>query len=271
MILPLLAAATLGGAGGSALVIAAGGTSAGTTTTTISAPATTTRTASATSGTALTAGEVYRRAKGSVAAVTADLTPAGGNPFGGGKVSGSGFVISKSGLIVTNEHVVAGATNIKVQVGTGPTVSAKVVGKDASADLAVLRIDPTGQTLRPLALADSTSVTVGDATYAIGSPYGLDETLTTGVVSALHRAITSPNGSRIQGVIQTDAALNPGNSGGPLLNASGAVIGVSSQIATTSSATGTGGNTGVGFAVPSSTVRTVVARILAADGSALTA
>jgi putative serine protease PepD len=155
--------------------------------------------------------------------------------------------------------VVEGATAVQVKIGDGETHPAKVIGTDTSSDIALLKVDAGGQRLTPLALANSDDVHVGDATFAIGNPFGLDRTLTTGVISALDREIQAPNGFSIDGVIQTDAALNPGNSGGPLLDDGGLVIGVTSQIATSG---GTGGNVGIGFAVPSNTVRSVVKQLL---------
>jgi putative serine protease PepD len=178
--------------------------------------------------------------------------------------SGSGIVLSSSGLIVTNDHVVQGAQSITVALDgeEGRTRKASVVGEDPSLDLAVLRINPAGLTLDPLTLARSSSVQVGDAVYAIGNPFGLNWTLTTGIVSALHREIKAPNGTPITNVIQTDASLNPGNSGGPLIDASGAVIGINSQIASaTASVTGTAGSSGVGFAISSATVQSYLTRL----------
>jgi putative serine protease PepD len=276
LVLPLLATASIGGGVGSAVVLVADGGTATRTVTTEQVVASdgSTATASAVNSGTLTPGEVYKQAKGSVAAITAQVQSTGASgPFGGGSssaaetVTGSGFVISKDGLIVTNDHVVAGATDIKVSLGGGKAASAKLIGQDASTDIAVLKIDATNLNLQPLTLGDSSKVAVGDGTYAIGSPYGLDETLTTGVVSALQRDISSPDGYSITGVIQTDAALNPGNSGGPLFDTAGTVIGINSQIATSSSSTSTGGNTGVGFAVPSNTVKRVVEQLVA-DGKA---
>ncbi len=177
---------------------------------------------------------------------------------------GSGVVIDRSGLIVTNYHVVANARRITVALDgeASRTRTATVVGEDPSLDLAVLRIDASGLTLHPLSLARSASVQVGDAAYAIGNPFGLDWTLTTGIVSALDRQIKAPNGATIGGVVQTDAALNPGNSGGPLIDSSGEVIGINSQIASaTASVTGEAGSTGVGFAISSATVRGYLARL----------
>jgi putative serine protease PepD len=157
--------------------------------------------------------------------------------------------------------VVAGASSVKVKVGDGKTMDAKVVGTDASTDLALLKVDASN--LTPLTLGDSDGVEVGDPAYAIGNPYGLDRTLTTGVISALQREISSPNGYTINDVLQTDAAINPGNSGGPLFNAEGQVIGVNSQIETSGTSNGEeGGNVGIGFAIPSNTVKSVVEQLM---------
>ncbi len=177
--------------------------------------------------------------------------------------TGSGIVLSRSGVILTNNHVVSGASSIEVQIGgsQGPLRHATVIGIDASKDLALLKIAAAGLTLHPLTLADSAAVHVGDPAFAIGNPYGYDQTLTVGVVSALDRTIDAPNGAAIKDVIQTDAALYPGNSGGPLLNSAGQVIGVNSQIASSATTQGSlfgsseqGGNTGIGFAIPSNSV-----------------
>jgi putative serine protease PepD len=177
---------------------------------------------------------------------------------GGG--SGTGFVIDERGTIVTNAHVVGDASQASVRFGdTGSAVEAEVLGSDPSTDLAVLRVDPSRVgPLRPLTLADSDAVRVGDDVVAVGHPFGLDRTATAGIVSGLGREIESPNGFSIDEVVQTDAAINPGNSGGPLVDAKGRVVGVNSQIATSG---GGGGNVGVGFAVPSNTVLDVVPRL----------
>jgi putative serine protease PepD len=155
--------------------------------------------------------------------------------------------------------VIEGSNNITVKLGSGKAKAAKVVGADPSTDLALLKIDTGSGKLTPLKLADSSKVQIGDPTFAIGNPFGLEDTLTTGVISATERDISAPNGFSISGVLQTDAALNPGNSGGPLLNAQGQVIGVNSQIETGGGGggSGQGSNTGVGFAIPSNTVRNV--------------
>jgi putative serine protease PepD len=200
---------------------------------------------------ATTARRVYDGAKNAVAYIVSDTSQ--------GQATGSGFVVSKDGLIVTNEHVVDGAQQVQVKVGTtGQAQDADVVGVDASHDLALLKVKASK--LPALPLGNSSSLSVGDATYAIGNPYGLDHTLTSGIVSALHRELQSPNGSTISDAVQTDAALNPGNSGGPLLDASGKVIGVNAQIQTGSSNGAEGGNVGIGFAIPVNTVKTFVAQ-----------
>jgi putative serine protease PepD len=179
--------------------------------------------------------------------------------------SGSGFLVSSNGAIVTNEHVVAGADKVTVRFGeNGKALPARVVGADAATDIAVLDVaDSAVKNITPLTLGSSSGLQVGQAAIAIGSPYGLSGTLTSGIVSALGRDIKSPSGNTISGVVQTDAAINPGNSGGPLLDATGKVIGVNSQIATES-----GSNSGVGFAIPIDTVRRAVDRL---DTGALTA
>src|SRR3954471_20538997 len=193
---------------------------------------------------------VYDGAKQSVAYISSQTAE--------GQATGSGFVVSADGRIVTNEHVVDGAQQVTVKLGTnGAEQQAQVLAPDPSKDLALLQVDTGGQSLRPLAFGDSSKVQVGDTTYAIGNPYGLDHTFPSGIVSALGREIQAPDGTPIENAIQTDAAINPGNSGGALLDENGRVIGVNSQIA------GTGGegsgNVGIGFAIPSSTVADFVA------------
>ena len=176
------------------------------------------------------------------------------------KGSGSGFLVDKNGQIVTNEHVVDGASRVTVRFGEhGKALPARVVSEDASDDLAVLDVaDSAVAKITPLTLGSSSGLRVGQSAIAIGSPFGLSGTLTSGVVSALGRDIQSPNGHTISGVVQTDAANNPGNSGGPLLDATGQVIGINSQIATES-----GSNSGVGFAIPVDTVRRVLTNLAA--------
>jgi S1-C subfamily serine protease len=207
--------------------------------------------------------DIYEKVSGSVVFVSARGGD-GALPFdgqGGGKAaSGSGFVIDTAGHIVTNDHVVEDANKFTVRFGEeGDPIPAKLVGKDPSSDLAVLSIDPKAVKggLKPLQLASSKSLRPGEAAIAIGSPFGLSGTVTTGIISALHREIEAPNGFSIPGAVQTDAAINPGNSGGPLLDSAGRVIGVNSQIASSS-----GGNTGVGFAVPVDSIRDVIPRLV---------
>jgi len=173
---------------------------------------------------------------------------------------GSGFVIDKSGHIVTNAHVVENAREIEVSFSNRDSVEAKVVGRDLSTDLAVLKVDVDSRALRPLALGNSDGAEVGDSVVAIGNPLGLERSVTAGIVSALHRPLTAPNDFTIDDVIQTDAAINSGNSGGPLIAANGKVIGVNTAIATGN--TGARGNIGIGFAVPVNTVRDVASQLL---------
>jgi S1-C subfamily serine protease len=182
-------------------------------------------------------------------------------PGGGRAASGSGFVIDKGGYIVTNDHVVEDANAFTVRFGDegSKPIEAKLVGKDPSTDLAVLKIDPSKVTggIKPVELGTSRGLRPGQAAIAIGSPFGLSGTVTSGIISALNREIDSPNGFKISGAVQTDAAINPGNSGGPLLDADGRVIGVNSQIATN----GSDANSGVGFAVPIDTVKEVAPQL----------
>ena len=212
--------------------------------------------------TALTATQIYQRDSTGVVAIKAVTAE--------GEDSGTGIVLNDEGLILTNDHVVAGASSILAAPGksSSTTRTATLVGEEANDDLALIRIDPSGLALKPLNLVSSNSVQVGDPVYAIGNPYGLDETLTRGIASALDRTISAPNGSTIAGAIQTDAALNPGNSGGPLLNEQGEVIGVNSQIASdaASSEGSQPGSTGVGFAIASNTVAAAVKKIEAGSG-----
>jgi putative serine protease PepD len=210
---------------------------------------------------ALSVNEIYQRARKGVVEITVTQ---GSNGLGGpsGKAQGTGWVYDTAGHIVTNEHVVDGAESVSVMFWNGKTADARVVGTDPSTDLAVLAVDAPSSMLFPLSVGDSGDLQVGDSVVAIGSPFGLEETVTTGIVSALHREMTSPNNFSIDDSIQTDAAINHGNSGGPLLNAQGKVIGVNSQIASDS-----GGNDGVGFAIPSDTVRSI-ARQLITSGKA---
>jgi S1-C subfamily serine protease len=219
---------------------------------------------------ALTVNQIYRRAAPGVVQVTAtqvvstpSVDPFFGTPFPQtqqAKALGSGFVIDKAGHIVTNYHVVEGARSVEVSFSNNESLKARIVGVDPSTDIAVLKVDAHSRALTPLPLGNSDVVRVGDSVVAIGNPFGYDRTVTTGIVSALQRVIQAPNDYSIDHVIQTDAALNKGNSGGPLLDARGDVIGVNSQIQTGSTASQ--GNVGVGFAVPINTVKNVAAQII---------
>jgi len=170
---------------------------------------------------------------------------------------GSGFDYDGDGHVVTNAHVVEGASSVSVKFWSGKSYTAQVVGVDASTDLAVLKVNAPVSELFPLSLGDSSKLAVGEPVVAIGSPFGLEGTLTSGIVSALHREMTSPNHFAIDNSIQPDAAINHGNSGGPLLNSQGKVVGVTSQIESSS-----GGNEGVGFAIPSSTVSAIASQLI---------
>jgi putative serine protease PepD len=213
--------------------------------------------------------QIYRRVGGGIAFIKSQLGEAEspvpspfGEPEGGGAASGSGFLIDTEGHVITNSHVVEGAKQVEVTLGSSDDVyDAEIVGSDPGTDVAMLEIDAPADQLHPLTLGDSSHVQVGEPVIAIGTPFGLERTVTAGIVSALQRQIQSPNGFSISHVIQTDAAINPGNSGGPLIDSSGRVIGINSQIQTG----GSSGNVGIGFAVPINTARDVV-RQLKANG-----
>jgi S1-C subfamily serine protease len=259
-ILPVaLASGVIGGAlvAGAVAAFDIGGSSK--TTTVVQQAPLATADASHKTSNALTARDIYKRDAPGVAFITAQIVQRTSSPFDfgipeeqQGTSTGSGFVLDKDGTIATNAHVVEGATKVTVRFGDGAAHPARILGVDKSTDLALLKIDPKGVDLHPLALGSSHGLQVGDPTIAIGNPFGLDRTLTTGVVSALQRQIKAPNGFTIDNVIQTDAAINPGNSGGPLLDAAGRVIGINSQIETGS---GSNGNVGIGFAIPIDTVK----------------
>jgi putative serine protease PepD len=209
-----------------------------------------------------TATQIYRQDSTGVVAIKAVTAE--------GEDEGTGIVLNDQGLILTNDHVIKGATSLSVDASgsSNKTTSATIVGEEANQDLALIKVDPSGLGLKPLTLASSSSVQVGDTVYAIGTPYGLEETFTKGIVSAMGREIAAPDGAKITGAIQTDAALNPGNSGGPLLSEQGEVIGVNSQIASDAAQTqgSQPGSTGVGFAIASNTVAAVVKKIEAGEG-----
>ena len=208
--------------------------------------------------------DIYKRTYKSVVEITVSST-ADASPLRRRRrtqqAQGSGFVYDDQGHVITNQHVVDGARSVKVTFWNGKTYDATVVGTDPSTDVAVLDVDAPASVLEPLSFADSSKLEVGDGVVAIGSPFGLEQTVTSGIVSALHRQITSPNDFAIDDAIQTDAAINHGNSGGPLLDMSGRVVGVTSQIESES-----GGNDGVGFAVSSNTVKRIAAALIS-DGS----
>ena len=215
----------------------------------------------------LTVSEIYARAAPGVVQITSTAA-ASDNPSAAPfdqqaaprQALGSGFVIDKTGHIVTNYHVIEGADEIEVSFSNQDTLSASVVGTDPSTDIAVLRVQSTSRGLAPLAFGNSDTIRVGDPVVAIGNPFGLRRTATAGIVSAVQeRTITAPNGYPIDHVIQTDAEINSGNSGGPLLSSRGEVIGVNSQIARADGSTGNG----IGFAIPSNTVKEVVAQLTA--------
>jgi S1-C subfamily serine protease len=209
---------------------------------------------------ALTIAEIYKRTATGVVQITATGN-AQGSPFGGSapQALGSGFVFDKAGYIITNYHVVSGAGSIEVTFSNNASHAATLVGSDPSTDLAVLKVNTSASALTALTLGDSDAVQVGDAVVAIGNPFGLSRTVTAGIVSAIQRQIEAPNQYAIDHVIQTDAPINHGNSGGPLINAKGEVIGVNAQIETGGV---TQGNVGVGFAVPSNTVKTVAGQLI---------
>ena len=218
----------------------------------------------------LSVNEIYRRSAPGVVQVTTTSVQTVEpdpflNPFGfpeqqRQQALGSGFVIDKSGRIVTNFHVVEGADDIEVSFSNRDSVKARLVGRDPSTDLAVLKVDVDTRALTPLRLGNSDRVRVGDSVVAIGNPLGYERSVTAGIVSALHRPLTAPNDFTIDDVIQTDAAINSGNSGGPLIAANGQVIGVNTAIATGN--TGARGNIGIGFAVPVNTVRDVASQLI---------
>jgi S1-C subfamily serine protease len=235
-------------------------TSEGSSSSAVVAPSALARPASSSSDKGLTVHEIYQRDAEGVAFIRSQIVQQTQSVFGlpqqqQSTATGSGFLIDNDGHILTNAHVVEGAKSVDVQLGDGDTQQAQIVGIDPSSDIALLKVDNT-EGVSPLPLGDSTKVQVGDPVVAIGNPFALDRTVTTGIVSALQRQIQAPNGFSISNVIQTDAAINPGNSGGPLIDGAGQVIGINSQIESQS-----GGNEGVGFAVPIKTAADVVSQL----------
>ena len=263
--LPLLSGLVGGGVVAALLLIlGVGGGSTKTTTVIQQAPISATQASNnSAEGKALTPAGIYKRDAPGVVYVRSQIVQQSQSMFDfgteqRGEATGSGFVIDKSGDILTNAHVVDGAVKVTVQFSDDKTVDAKIVGRDTSTDLALLKVDPDGVNLKPLALGSAKDVTVGDPAIAIGNPFGLSRTLTTGVISAKQRQIQAPNGFKIDNVLQTDAPINPGNSGGPLLDAAGRVIGINSQIETGGSGNG---NVGIGFAVPIDTAQKVLPQL----------
>jgi putative serine protease PepD len=252
LIASLLAAACVG-AGGGALLYSAFGSDGGKTV----VRSVTVKDTQPASDSPLSVNAIYRNNYRGVVEIT--VTMNSGSGFGSAQAEGSGWVYDSNGDIVTNQHVVDGAQSVKVTFWNGKTYDAHVVGTDQTSDLAVIKVDAPASIIHPLQVGDSSALRVGDGVVAIGSPFGLQETVTSGIVSALHRSISSPGQQpfTISDSIQTDAAINHGNSGGPLLNGAGDVVGVNSQIRSDS-----GGNEGVGFAIPSNTVHSVVTQLI---------
>ncbi len=260
-----VAAAAIAGAGaGAGAVVFSGGGSH--TAAPAAAPAAATgNVANVASSSTLSVGRIAKQSTPGVVEVDSISTGAqaqspfpNGGSGGSSTATGTGFVYDTDGHIVTNEHVIDGASSVSVKLADGTTYKATVVGADTSTDLAVLKISAPVSKLTTLALGDSSAVAVGDGVVAIGNPFGLDGTVTSGIVSAINREISAPDSAPIEGAIQTDAAINHGNSGGPLLDLEGKVIGITSQIESES-----GGNDGVGFAIPSNTVHTIVTQLIA--------
>jgi len=272
--MPLIGGAVAGGV--IALVIASANTSTRTVTTTIVRPEQAALPASFNKGSGETVNQIYRAASPGVVDIivtsqsqSPNLGFFGGGGSGGGssqttKGEGAGVVYNKSGDILTDEHVVSGANSVMVNFKDGKSYSAKVVGTDPSTDVAVIHVDAPASELHPIPIANSSEAQVGDPVVAIGSPFSLPETTTTGIVSQTGRSITAPNNYTIPNAIQTDAAINPGNSGGPLLDGNGHVLGLNDQIETNNTtAGGEGSSSGVGFAIPSNTAVQIANQILA--------
>jgi 2-alkenal reductase len=202
--------------------------------------------------------ELFRAAGASVAYITTEQVRF--NPFRGATVArgaGSGFIWDTAGHVVTNFHVIEGASTVYVQLDAGDPLAARVVGGAAEYDVAVVRLRNPPRDLKPLPIGTSSRLSVGQATFAIGNPFGLSRTLTTGIISAVERHLPTAQGREVRGVIQTDAAINPGNSGGPLLDSSGRLIGVNTAIIS-----GSGSSAGIGFAIPVDLINRVVPQII---------
>jgi S1-C subfamily serine protease len=256
--LQMLAAGLIGSGMTAAVLLGTGAAGGGTSRTVVQTSSLGASSSPSAQAAGLTAREIYERDAPGVVLVRAHSLQAGASSLdlserSDGVASAAGFVIDEEGRLLTNAHVVAGATDISVTFDE-QTVPARVLGKDEETDLALLGVEPKGLDLRPLELGSSKNVHVGDPTISIGNPFGRDRTLTTGVVSAKQRRITAPSGFSVDNVIQTDGVLNPGNAGGPLLDAAGRVIGVNSQI----EAEGPQGEARLGFAVPIDTAKALI-------------
>ncbi len=268
---PIIAGAVAGGV--IALVVASGSSSTHSVTTTVVQPSrgTTIPTSLSGSKTGMTINQIYRADSPGVVDILVTSQSQNPSVFGGGgggtqqtQGEGAGVVYDSKGDILTDEHVVAGATSVQVRFQDGLKVPAKVLGTDPSTDVGVIKVNVPASELHPLAFADSSAAQVGDPVVAIGSPFSLPETTTAGIISQVGRSIQAPNNYTIPNAIQTDAAINPGNSGGPLLDANGDVLGLNDQIETNNStASGQGSSSGVGFASPSNTVARIANAIIA--------
>ena len=250
-LLAAVAAVAIAGGAGSGAVAAtlvdhnSQATTAATTANSTSSTATSTQASS-------TAETVYKQVSPGVVTITATVSSGRGS----GQAIGSGIVLDTNGNILTNAHVIAGARQIQVTFSDGRTVNATLVGSNTSADLAVIRVSVAASSLHPVTLGNSDSVGVGDAVYAIGSPFGLSGSFSQGIISNLKQSGATSNGDNLSGLIQTDAAINPGNSGGPLVNTQGEVIGVNTSIESP-----VDGNVGVGFAIPINQVKQMLSAL----------
>jgi putative serine protease PepD len=269
--IPIIGGAVAGGV--IALVIASGhGSSTRNVTTTVVQSSTRAVPTAFNSGSGMSINQIYKTDSPGVVDILVTTNGGQGQSlFGGGssqqsQAEGAGVVYDTKGDILTDEHVVSGATSVKVNLSNGKSYPAKVLGTDASTDVGVIHIDAPAAELHPIALANSDTAQVGDPVVAIGSPFSLPETTTSGIVSQTGRSIQAPNGYTIPNAIQTDAAINPGNSGGPLLDASGHVLGLNDQIETNNSTPGgEGSSSGVGFAIPSNAVKRIADGIISGN------
>ncbi|MEO8966121.1 MAG: trypsin-like peptidase domain-containing protein [Solirubrobacteraceae bacterium] len=270
--MPVIGGAVAGGI--IAVVVASGSSTTKSVTTTVTAQAKQAALpASFSKSTGQSVNQIYKSASPGVVdiLVTSQSQSPTAQLLGGGggtqksEGEGAGVVYNSQGYILTDQHVVAGAISVKVNFQDGKSYPAKVVGTDPSTDVGVIKVSAPSSELHPIPFADSGQAAVGDPVVAIGSPFSLPETTTTGIISQTGRPIRAPNGYTIPNAVQTDAAINPGNSGGPLLDASGHVLGLNDQIETNNTTgSGQGSSSGVGFAIPSNTVRKIAGRIIAA-------